>query len=264
MLKPLKERFMSKSCNELAVTEKIVNANFQHPFTCLVAGPSGSGKTTFVKDLLLSNLMQPPFQHITIYIGTRKSENALFQKLEEYFPQSMFELIEISELYGGDQNEFEKHFAKDFIRGVEMKGPGGCVVFDDLMSEISKAKLLSDLFSRHSSHMDLSVIHITQNIFYKGSDPQEHRTLYTNAHFLVLFKFPLDNTIFSIIGKRLTAGGGTSRYRTIMNVLNTAVDMYRYVIISGGFKRDQCLKFTTDIFNREPFPFQRVLTPLTS
>lgn len=243
------------------MTENVVDASFQHPFTCLVAGPSGSGKTTFVKNLLLSTLVEPAFKHITIYIGTKKSENKIFMEMEQNFNSSLFELIEINELYGGEKIEFEKNFATDFVRGMGDKGPGGCVIFDDLMTEISQAKLLSNLFSRHSAHMNLSVIHITQNMFYKGKDPQEHRTLYTNSHFIVLFPFTLDGTIFSIVCKRLTAGCGPQKYRQTMALLNYAVETYRYVVISGLYGRDSRLKFTTDLFNTEPVPFQRVLIP---
>ena len=82
-------------------------------------------------------------------------------------------------------SEFD-HFVKDKAN----KKKKGCVIFDDLMSELSECGLLLDLFSKYSSHYDLTTIHITQNIFFKagGKHGSDHVTIYRNTHVLVLFK----------------------------------------------------------------------------
>lgn len=241
--------------NDQQQEEEMVNASFQHPFTCLVAGPSGSGKTTFVKELLLNKnslIDIGDFSHITIYIGTRLDDNVIFQQLKQSLPETV-SVVECKELYDGDVKEFESNFAQDFVQAARRQGPGGCVVFDDLMQELSRANLLTDLFSKHSSHLGLSVIHITQNLFFRGKQPQEHRTLYTNTHHLVLFKFPLDNTVFAVIAKRLGAGN----YNQTLKMMEQVADKYRYVIINGGFSRSKRLRFTSDIFGSTPFFYQR-------
>ena len=237
---------------------EIVNASFKHPFTCLVAGPSGSGKTTFVKELLLNknHLVDiGDFQYITIYIGTTLSENPIFQQLKQALPDKV-SVVECRELYEGDLKEFDSKFAQDFVLASKNQGPGGCVVFDDLMQELSRANLLTDLFSKHSSHLGLSVIHITQNLFFRGKQPQEHRTLYTNTHRLVLFKFPLDNSVFGIIAKRLSPSG-SKNYQGTLNLMEQVAEKYRYIVINGGFSRSKHLRFTSDIFSTVPFFYQR-------
>lgn len=235
-----------------------VNASFKHPFTCLVAGPSGSGKTTFVEQLLLNKnflVDRGEFEYITIYIGTTLSENPIFQHLKQALPEKVT-IVECRSLYEGDSKEFDLNFARDFVSASTKQGPGGCVVFDDLMQELSRANLLTDLFSKHSSHLGLSVIHITQNLFFRGKQPQEHRTLYTNTHHLVLFKFPLDNSVFAVIAKRLSSSG-SRKYQQTLSLMEYVAEKYRYIVINGGFSRSKLLRFTSDIFSTTPFFYQR-------
>lgn len=236
------------------------DASFHHPFTCIVAGPSGSGKTTFVGELLLNKngiINLPQFSHITVYIGTRLEDNTILQQLQAALPSTV--IVECGELFDGNSKEFDNKFADSFVASAKERGPGGCVVFDDLMQELSRANILTDLFSKHSSHLDLSVIHITQNLFFRGKQPQEHRTLYTNTHHLVLFKLPLDNTVFSTIAKRLSPVG-SKKYRATLHMMEEVAENYRYIVINGGFNRPKTVKFTSDIFCSDPVVLQRCFT----
>ena len=65
----------------------------------------------------------------------------------------------------------KKNFSSEFEHFVKNKAnrkKKGCVIFDDFMSELSECGLLLDLFSKYSSHYDLTTIHITQNVFFKA------------------------------------------------------------------------------------------------
>ena len=55
--------------------------------------------------------------------------------------------------------------------------------------------ILLDLFTKMSSHYNTSVMHITQNLFHKGSGKHssDHIRVYRNSHITVLFNNPLDN-----------------------------------------------------------------------
>lgn len=242
--------------------KQVLNASFSHPFTCVVAGPSGSGKTTFVRDLLKQStkngLIDTEFKHITIYLGTTIDENPIFSQLQKESP-GIVSIVEISKLYEGNKKEFENRFASDFVQATKDLGPGGCVVFDDLMQQLANANIISDLFTKISSHLNLSVFHITQNIFYRGKQAQEHRTLYNNTQHLVLFRQPLDQTIFRIIAGRLASG--KTKSANILEMMNYVAEKHGYIIISGGIKRDVQIRYTSDIFHESPFAFQRVFTP---
>mgnify|MGYP001827290559 CR=1 FL=1 len=253
---------MDKLLQEQAVAEtaKAVNGAFQHPFTCIVSGPSGSGKTTFVANLLTSRtLVDTTFTHISIYIGTRLRDNPIFEKLLHTFGSSVMRVVEVNTVYS-EQKKLQETFASDFVRDMLQLGPNGCVIFDDLMQELSSANILADLFSKHSSHLGISVLHLTQNIFHSGKKQTEHRTVYINSHHLVLFKLPLDSTVFSNLAKRLS-GGDRKQYKSILKLMHDVTDRFRYIIVSGNLKRNNLIRYTSDIFNTEPFPYQRVFIP---
>jgi Cdc6-like AAA superfamily ATPase len=235
------------------MSENSIDGRFKHPLTAVITGPSGVGKTTFVSQLLehSDKLFDVQFAYITIYIGTKLEDNAILQQLQE--KKENVQIIDIKQLYPSSK-QFELDFKKNFLNTCKEKGKKGCIVFDDMMGELSKCGLLSDLFSKHSSHLDLTIIHITQNLFYKGKDPNEHITLYRNTHMLVLFKNPLDSSILSTIARRLGSG---DKYKKILSLFHHVLDKERYIIIYGGFKRSPNLQFTSDIFNFDPM-FQRV------
>ena len=237
---------------------KIINATFQHPFTCIVSGPSVCGKTTFVKELILhrDSLIDGDINYILIYIGTKLDETPIFKHLHQTYP-SLIKVIEVSSLYSGNQKMFESQFASDFLEIIQTMGSNGLVIFDDLMLQISRANLLTDLFSKISSHQKISVIHITQNLFLKGKQGQEHRTAYTSNHHLVQFNQPMDTSVFSILARRVHS---SDKYTDIYQLLMKVADQYRYVIISGSQNRNKSIKYTSDIFNTRPVRYQRVFS----
>ena len=125
------------------------------------------------------------------------------------------------------------------------------------MSELSECGLLLDLFSKYSSHYDLTTIHITQNIFFKvgGKHGSDHVTIYRNTHVLVLFKNPLDNTVIHTITQRISRG---KKYRELVDMLHHVLDHHRYIVIMGDLKTSPKLKYRTDIFATHPIPHQTI------
>ena len=57
----------------------------------------------------------------------------------------------------------------NFVKNKEQEKKG-CVIFDNFMSELSECGLLLDLFSKYSSHYDLTTIHIMQNVFSRWGE----------------------------------------------------------------------------------------------
>ena len=132
----------------------------------------------------------------------------------------------------------------------------GCVIFYDLMSKLSESGLLLDLFSKYSSHYDLTTVHITQNIFFKvgGKHGSDHVTIYQNMHVLVLFKIPLDNTVIHTIAQCINRGKNMVNWLTccIMCLIITGT------VIMGDLKTSPELKYHTDIFVMDPIPHQTI------
>ena len=129
----------------------------------MISGPSGSGKTCFVVKLL---------------------ENAK-QMISPHPSRIIWH-------YGQWQSTY------DSIQGVEFKqGPpsdddiqtynNSLLIIDDLMSEC--ATLSSNIFTKFSHHLKISVVYILQNLFVQSKN---QRSISLNSGYIVLFKNPRD------------------------------------------------------------------------
>jgi Cdc6-like AAA superfamily ATPase len=242
-----------------------IDARFMHPFTCIVSGPSGSGKSTFVKQLLEHRdaLINGSFDYVYIFLGTDKSQNDLLSSLVQTLSPVKVIIYEIKKLYP-EYKDFKLNFSKDLlamIRARVKQGKQGCLVFDDLMIELADSGVLTSLFTKISTHYAVSIIHITQNLFFKGKYAGDSVTLYRNTKILVIFDTPNDISSLRIIASRLGEGKSTQ----ILAMLKNILAKYRYVVIRGDFKSNPLLRFTTDIFKSIPgprkVPYQRVFQP---
>ena len=141
--------------------ETAVDTQMHHPSRCLVAGPSQSGKSTFV------HIIDICFDYVMIILGTEANKNEILSSLKDELRPGVMEIIELKRLHETTEL-MKKNFSSEFEHFVKNKAKRkkkGCVIFYDLMSELSECGLLLDLFSKHSSHYDLTTIHIMQNVF---------------------------------------------------------------------------------------------------
>lgn len=148
----------------------------QHPFTMVIAGPTGCGKSFFIRDLL-------------------KYRREIFSTIPD----------KVVWFYGIHQALYEEIPDVVFVEGLptnyrEYLGKNTLFVIDDLMSECGRDKRLTDLFTRGSHHLNLSVIFVTQNFFHKG---KEMREVTLNAHYLLLCKNRRDVSQITHLGKQL-------------------------------------------------------------
>ena len=257
MVQFIKNRF--KGSKMTHKNETVVDAQMHHPFRCLVAGPSQSGKSTFVHNLLLqqNDIIDIYFDYVTIVLGTEANKNETLSTLKYELRPGVMEIIELKKLYETTEL-MKKNFSSEFENFVKNKaGKKGCVIFDDLMSELSECGLLLDLFSKYSSHYDLTTIHIMQNIFFKagGKHSSDHVTVYQSMHVLVLFKNPLDNTVIHTITQCISRG---KKYSELVDMLHHVLDHHRYIVIMGDLKTSPKLKYHTDIFAMDPIPCQTI------
>lgn len=150
--------------------------SFKHPFTAILAGPSQTGKSTFLKDFI-------------------------------YFKNDMIEPVpdKIIWFYGIYQKLYDEIEGVTFVEGfpsnyMEYLGKNTLFIFDDLMSECSNERRLTNLFTKGSHHLNLSVIFITQNFFHKG---KEMRDIRLNTQYLFLFKNRVDLNQITHLGRQL-------------------------------------------------------------
>ncbi len=68
------------------------------------------------------------------------------------------------------------------------------------MTEATKNKDVSNMFTVGSHHRNISIICLLQNLFYQG---KENRTMNLNSHYLVLFKNPRDQLQASCLARQM-------------------------------------------------------------
>ena len=136
---------------------------FKHPFTAIISGPSGSGKTCFVEKLLKHNesMIQPSPSRVIWHYGQW---------------QSMYNAMDGVELKQGPPSDEDIQTYNDSL-----------LIIDDLMSEC--VALSSNIFTKFSHHLRISVIYILQNLFVQSKN---QRSISLNTGHIVLFKNPRD------------------------------------------------------------------------
>ena len=171
---------------------------FFHPFTMIVSGPTSSGKTYFVRQLLEN------YNQMTTFNGGSGGGRGCDKP----------EPINVLWSYGQEQNLFKvpmKDVRVQYLEGMieveDLKRNGGVpnvVVLDDLMIEAVNNKEITNLFTRISHHLNISVIFIIQNLFVQG---REVRNISMNAHYHILFKNKRDREQTSRFGRQLLGKG---------------------------------------------------------
>ena len=228
-----------------------LDAQWKHPFTCVVAGPSGSGKSTFILHLMLSQekIIDAQFDYIYIFIGTNVSENKILSCLLTDMPPSVtdVEIIEIMNIFPM-KKEMIVEFPTRLKQMLISQNRKGSVIFDDLMKELGEMGILLHLFTKMSSHYNMSIIHITQNLFHKGSGKHssDHVGVYRNSHITMLFNNPLDNHPLWTVAARLVRKG----LGTLSQMLEEIAEKHTYVVIHGGIIWPKKLHFMTDLFGK--------------
>ena len=156
-----------------------MDPSWKHPFTCIIAGPTSSGKSVFTLKFIneAENLITPPPEKI-IYCYSE------YQPIFNEYPQVTFsEGLPDLEQFDGKQRTL--------------------LILDDLMSETNDS--VSNIFTKFSHHRNISVIYLTQNLFYKS---KQSRTMSLNAHYIVLFKNPRDLLQVSTLSRQMFPGKG--------------------------------------------------------
>ena len=136
---------------------------FKHPFSAIISGPSGSGKTCFVEKLLKHNesMIQP-------------SPSRVIWHYAQW--QSMYNAMDGVEFKQGPPSDEDIQTYNDSL-----------LIIDDLMSEC--VALSSNIFTKFSHHLRISVIYILQNLFVQSKN---QRSISLNTGHIVLFKNPRD------------------------------------------------------------------------
>jgi hypothetical protein len=198
-----------------------MDLRFKLPFTCIVSGPTKAGKTTFVKTLIRNKhvLMVPePTTVWWFYAEGQASYDDL--KNDVIFIKGLPSMSLLEERFPEPQ----------------------LVILDDLMMEM-KTDLIK-LFTKGCHHLNVSVIHIVQNLFFKGL-----RTSRVNSEYLILLKNPSDKLQVCTLAHQLYPQN--SKY--FMEAYNDATKTaFSYLLIDLTQSTPDKFRLRTNIFSKTP------------
>lgn len=164
-----------------------MDTRWSHPFRAQFCGGSSSGKTFFTHKFLenAQTLILPPPEYILWFYG-------------EYQP--LYDTI----LRTVPNIEFIEGFPSD-VDSVLNVSKRGVIIIDDLMQELANDDRLSKLYTKTSHHKNVSIIFLTQNLFYGGSN-KTLRTVSLNTEYFLLLKNPRDASQITSLAKQMYPG----------------------------------------------------------
>jgi hypothetical protein len=190
-----------------------MDSRWKHPFTSVVSGPTGCGKTIFVFKII-ENMkdMITPTPSLVVYC------------------------------YGEYQPMFDNYPQIEFHEGLPdtsmFDGTPTLLILDDLMSEANDS--VTSLFTKVSHHRNISVVFLTQNIFYKNL-----RTISLNSHYIVLFKNPRDAGQVTILARQMYPNNSKFVIDAFKDATSTP---HSYLLFDLRPEQDEKLRLRSNIF----------------
>jgi hypothetical protein len=184
-----------------------------HPFTSVVSGPTGCGKTVFVFKLIenMKEMITPTPSKVVYCYGE-------YQPLFDNYPRIEFH---------------------EGLPDVDMfDGAPTLLILDDLMGEADD--VVTKLFTKVSHHRNVSVVFLTQNIFYKSQ-----RTISLNSHYIVLFKNPRDAGQVSTLARQMYPNNS----KFVIDAFKDATTLpHSYLLFDLRPEQNEKLRLRSNIF----------------
>ena len=198
---------------------------FINPANWVVAGPSGCGKSTFIFSVLtnLKDMFEIPPDKVLYCYNIYQS---LFEKIENTLPFVTFH-----------QNIPNEETIEEF--GKSSSSPK-LLVLDYLSHRLDESVEL--LFTQRSHHMNITVIFITQNLFYRS---KQNRTLQLNTHYYVIFKNFRDTGQIACLGRQIYS----QKWKYFLDAYEDSTSRkYGYFIVDLNPHSNNNFRLRTNIF----------------
>lgn len=199
-----------------------------HPFTSIIAGPTSCGKTVFVTKFLthIKNMVDKEIKQIVWCYGVSQPIHEDIQKMINV-PIRFIEGVP----------------TLNDVAPETVDIPTRLVIIDDLMRE-SNGQVV-DIFSKGSHHRNLSVLFLTQNIFYQGKGA---RDMSLNTHYIVLFKSPRDKTQIVHLARQMCPENTKFLHEAY---LNATAEPHTYLLFDMKQSTPEAFRYRTNIFPGE-------------
>ena len=200
-----------------------IHLKLKHPFNMIVSGPSACGKTSFVRKLFEF------YDTITTIDQPRLRVFWAHGQDQETYKKPISEFVDVV-YHNGIPTE-------DEILNV---GPH-ILVLDDLMIEAASGKSLVSLLSRFSHHNNISIIYITQNLFFNGKNTTDANR---QSHYTVVFRNSRDKSIAITLAKQLAPHNKSHFYESFHDATKQP---FSYLLIDAHPTTPEDLLLKTNI-----------------
>ena len=212
----------------LSLTVKM-DTRFVHPFRGQICGGSSSGKTYFTHKFLrnVQKLVTTAPDYILWFYGEIQP---IYEEILKTVPNIQF--IE------GFPSNFES---------LLNPTKAGMIIIDDLLQELASDDRLSKLFTKTSHHKNVSILFLTQNFFYGGSN-RVMRTVSLNTEYFLLMKNPRDASQITNLAKQMYPGNVHFLQESYRDATK---EPYSYLLIDLKMTTPDHLRLRTRIFPGE-------------
>lgn len=204
------------------------NIQLKHPFTMMVVGPTMCGKTEWVSKLIThrNRMIYPSPEKV---VWSYKTWQSAYTRLSN------------------NENV-------TFIQGMEINFTDNkiptLVIIDDQMSDVNEKVV--DWFTRGCHHDNISLIFITQNLFFPD---KKFRTASLNCHYLLLFRNPRDNYQIRHLARQMYPG---KKNKCMVEAFEDATtqNTYGYLLVDLKPCTPDTLRLRTNILPMEGLKIQ--------
>lgn len=195
----------------------------------MVSGPSFAGKTSLVVEIINNarDITNVDFKKIIWCYSEKSSVTSVLRSITNDQKEKI-------QFVKGVPDEFENE-----------ENVPQLIILDDLMNEASTAKRVAELFTRGSHHKCLSVILITQNVFFRGPFT---RDISLNAKYIIHFKSPRDSLQFSHLARQIYAENSRDLVRVYKEICKQP---HGYIFLDLTQDVHHLLRFRTNILDKK-------------
>ena len=209
--------------------DNLYDCRYKHPFRIINAGPSFCGKTEFFLRLLknANELIDKPecAQNVICFVKEKQDV------LENYQDDNLIHVI----LEEPPTTERIRSLVQDYQDADQ----GSLIFIDDFLQDISPC--ISNLFTIHSHHLNVSACLTSQNIFHKNM-----RTISLNANYLTLFKNVRDKSQIMNLARQVHPHNPRYIVQAFQEATKTK---FGHFVLDLHPSTEDKIRFRSDIFN---------------
>lgn len=195
------------------------------PCRMIVFGPSGSGKSSLIERML---------------IYSQEVFGCNFDTIKYISGQSFPDIDHVNGIKVEKYNELEPDLLKNLNHDKK-----NIIIFDDNIY-VTNDRLLSDIFTKISHHMNLTVILLLQNLFPKT---KYGRDISINSTYIILMANPRESTQIKRLSQQID--GTNFIYKAFLD--NTKDKPFSYLVLDFHQNTPDILRVRSSLFDSEMY-----------